>query len=738
MRVVGLFIDWISFSYHQQVFGGIQAFCKQHDINLLTLAIGRADSTRRWEQMRGQLLDFVDGQHFDGFILLTATLGSQRESFYALLDKVAKVPVISVADKLPGVPSVLIDNSVGFLHLLQHLVETHSYRRFAYAGGPLDNRDSQLRKDVFLGFMAEKGLHVRPEHMVSGDFTPAWGSEAVAALIPGDCPDFDVLVCANDEICAGAISALALKGLHVPQDLAITGYDDTVSAVAANLTTVRQPLSLMGWTAAAELLNLIEGRVTAAVSYLNSEMVVRQSCGCPSPARHLDGLQSHAAWCMPMAELLQNTNTALLDDMAQEGLDRQVGLQVIVQFQDVLRSGDPCNALRGLQRIVHRLAQQGQLPNTLNYPFAVLRRWCLAANDYPSFQALLESTLHQVHLLLSDELHAQSTHNDFSKSLVKNILIDLNVRMIYAEDFSEQAAILLELLPKLGINRFQMVLYDNPENPMGGAHIVLTPDGQISADGVTHDPKSLLTPQQSDITEPWFSIVEALYDHKTSLGFFRLQYEGDVNILSVFDQLCETVGRGIGTVRRIQNLENQVARRTDQLQTALADLEQRNKALNAVALSDQLTGLYNRRGFLSLADDYFQAHNEPHPVTLFFADLDGLKRINDTWGHEVGDEAIRTAARLLTKTFRAEDLVARLGGDEFVILAPGCTPSVAQYLATRLADGFSQVEAGRYGISMGWVALDMAANLPLSHWMKEADLALYREKQGKKTAKRAL
>lgn len=155
MRVVGLFIDWISFSYHQQVFGGIHAFCKKRGVNLLTLAIGRADSTRSWEQMRGQLLDFVDGQQFDGFIFLTATLGSQRESFYALLDKVAAVPVISVADELPDVPSVLIDNVVGFLDLLQHLVETHGYQRFAYAGGPVNNRDSQIRKDVFLRFMEE-------------------------------------------------------------------------------------------------------------------------------------------------------------------------------------------------------------------------------------------------------------------------------------------------------------------------------------------------------------------------------------------------------------------------------------------------------------------------------------------------------------------------------------------------------------------------------------------------------
>ena len=737
MRVVGLFIDWISFSYHQQVFGGIHAFCKKRGVNLLTLAIGRADSTRSWEQMRGQLLDFVDGQQFDGFIFLTATLGSQRESFYALLDKVAAVPVISVADELPDVPSVLIDNVVGFLDLLQHLVETHGYQRFAYAGGPVNNRDSQIRKDVFLRFMEEKGLSVRPEYIVDGEFTTAWGAEAVVTLIPGARPDFDVLVCGNDEICEGAMSALALKGIQVPQDLALTGFDDNPNAMAANLSTVRQPLSQMGWAAAEQLMNLIEGRETAAVTYLNSEKIIRQSCGCPSAVQRLEDLPRHAVLHMPLLELLSGKHNALLDDMVQEGLDAQVGRDLIAQFHGVLQTGRTANALLAMRRTVGRLEQQRHLPNTLNFPLAILRKWCLTAADYANHQALLESAFHQMHLLLSEELHGVSTRHVFSESLVKNILIDLNVRLIYADGFTDQASILLDLLPKLGVDAFELVLSDDPENPTAGAHTALTPSGVHIADGSVHDPKSLLMPRRSDAVEPWFYIVEALYDHKTSLGFFRLRYDGDGRILSFFDQLCETVGRGIGTVRRIENLESQVARRTDQLQSALADLEQRNKALNAVALSDQLTGLYNRRGFLSLAEEYFQSQVESKPVTLFFADLDGLKQINDTWGHEIGDEAIRTAARLLVKNFRAEDLVARLGGDEFVILAPGCTPAVALALTTRLAESFSQIEGGRYGVSMGCVAIDSTANLPLSHWMKEADLALYREKQKKKSRRLA-
>ncbi|MDZ7938579.1 MAG: GGDEF domain-containing protein [Rhodoferax sp.] len=736
MRVIGLFIDWVSFSYHQQVWGGVQAFCEEKGVNLITLVIGRADSKQRWEQMRGQLLDFVDGQNFDGFILLTATLGLQIENFYALLDKVAPAPVVSVADDLPGIPSVLVDNTLGFRDLLQHLVDTHGYRRFAYAGGPTDNPDAQKRKEVFLRFIEDNGLVAKSEHILAGDFNTAWGAEAVGILIPEARPEFDVLVCANDEICAGAFKALAQKNLYAPHDLALTGYDDTPDAAVANISTVRQPLSSLGWTAAAQLLNLIEGKEVVASLCLGSQSVIRQSCGCPSSAQRIGSLPCKAPLPTPLNALLAQAPFALVDDMVQEGLDRQLGQRVIAQLQGVLQTGDIAQALRGMRHVYQNLAEQGQLPSVLNFPLTVLRRWCLAASDYPAAKALIESTFHQLLMQLGDELHMQSTRHTFDKDFVNAVLLDLNVRLIYADNFSEQASTLLALLPKLGIHNFQVILYDNPEDPMAGARTVLTSRGEERG-GATElqDPRTLLRPQHSDDSEPWVYIVEALYDQKTSLGFFRLQYEGDDSLLSCIDQLCETVGRGIGTLRRIQNLESQVTRRTDQLQSALADLEQRNKTLNAVALSDQLTGLYNRRGFLSLAEEHFQSQPVPHPVILFFADLDGLKRINDTWGHEVGDEAIRLTARLLTETFRAEDIVARLGGDEFVILAPGCTPSVADNLAVRLATSFAQIEAGRYGISMGWVDIDMAANLPVSHWMKEADAALYREKQGKKQSR---
>ena len=92
--------------------------------------------------------------------------------------------------------------------------------------------------------------------------------------------------------------------------------------------------------------------------------------------------------------------------------------------------------------------------------------------------------------------------------------------------------------------------------------------------------------------------------------------------------------------------------------------------LSNLALMDELTGLYNRRGFLALADRQLRlARRSGRCLLLFFIDLDGLKEINDVFGHTEGDAALMWTAEALEATFRDSDVIARIGGDEFAALA---------------------------------------------------------------------
>ena len=110
-------------------------------------------------------------------------------------------------------------------------------------------------------------------------------------------------------------------------------------------------------------------------------------------------------------------------------------------------------------------------------------------------------------------------------------------------------------------------------------------------------------------------------------------------------------------------------------------------ALQSMALMDTLTGLYNRRGFVTVAEEQLKlARRTGNCFAIAFVDLDGMKRINDEMGHEFGDQALATTASILKSTFRASDIIARLGGDEFIALAIGAKPSGVARIRKRLND----------------------------------------------------
>jgi diguanylate cyclase (GGDEF)-like protein len=150
---------------------------------------------------------------------------------------------------------------------------------------------------------------------------------------------------------------------------------------------------------------------------------------------------------------------------------------------------------------------------------------------------------------------------------------------------------------------------------------------------------------------------------------------------------------------------------------------------------DELTGLYNRRGFNNLGEQELRlATRERRPVALFFIDLNGMKQINDDLGHEEGDRALADAAGILRSTFRDSDVVARLGGDEFAVLAHDCSTRGSEAVRDRLDAAIADFNAaGRRGyklsMSVGAVTRLPEDSKPLAELVREADARMYREKR---------
>jgi diguanylate cyclase (GGDEF)-like protein/PAS domain S-box-containing protein len=170
----------------------------------------------------------------------------------------------------------------------------------------------------------------------------------------------------------------------------------------------------------------------------------------------------------------------------------------------------------------------------------------------------------------------------------------------------------------------------------------------------------------------------------------------------------------------------------------ITDITERKRAqetLENLAVRDELTGLYNRRGFLAMAQDRLNlAAREKKPLVIFFADVDGLKKINDTLGHDAGDAKLATATEVLRDAFRASDVIGHIGGDEFAVLATvkslDALPIIEDRLRTRIAAQNPSGEAAiPFSISFGHTVLDPNARETLDDSLKKADKAMYAERQ---------
>ena len=155
--------------------------------------------------------------------------------------------------------------------------------------------------------------------------------------------------------------------------------------------------------------------------------------------------------------------------------------------------------------------------------------------------------------------------------------------------------------------------------------------------------------------------------------------------------------------------------------------------VRSLAITDDLTGIFNRRGFLASATQQLKlAHRDMQNVLLFFLDLNNLKGINDSFGHREGDLALIRTADALEKTFRESDVLARLGGDEFAVLALEASNPDIGLIRSRLEENLEQANTGefqyRLALSVGIARYDPQSPVSIGELMDTADQDMYKHK----------
>lgn len=284
-RIVVLidYIDHVTGGYEPQLRAGVDASCRARDFDLL-IVVGRPfDHPDPVSRIHNGIYELLNQHSADGVIFLSASLSTYTgpERIATFRERFGSLPVCSVGVEVPGVPSIVVDNRPGMVALVEHVIGVHGKRRIAFIGGAPRNADAEARFAVYREVLARNAIAFDPRLVTSGFFHTPSGAKAALELLDRGVP-FDALVVANDGMAMSAVEAIKGRGLRVPRDLVVTGFDDLVLARIASppLTTVRQPLERMGALAVDLIADQMRGLPVPARIELPVEFVPRESCGC--------------------------------------------------------------------------------------------------------------------------------------------------------------------------------------------------------------------------------------------------------------------------------------------------------------------------------------------------------------------------------------------------------------------------------------------------------------------------
>jgi len=250
-----------------------------------------------------------------GLVILSATLRDANGRLGELADGV-EGPVVSIGDRLPGHANVGVNDEAAVFQSVAHLVRRHECRRIAYIAGPVGSIDGERRLAAHRLALDHFGLSADPSLMVRGNFEASSGREAAMQLLTGARGKFDAIVAANDLMAIGAVEALGIAGVRVPETVKVVGFDgiDESPFACGGLTTVAQPVVEQGIAAADLMVALLAGQpVETTPTLLSAPLLIRHTCGC-----HPSGGQWQTA--APLAR----DEVALIDGAFRETIRRQL------------------------------------------------------------------------------------------------------------------------------------------------------------------------------------------------------------------------------------------------------------------------------------------------------------------------------------------------------------------------------------------------------------------------------
>lgn len=631
---IAVIIQEIGQSYQSAIISGISVGAEKYGLNVSAFTSFSGDMNNpRHDMGEFNVFSLPDFSDYDGAILLTNTL-SHKVVVNDILDriKIAGIPAVSIDNDLEGFYHIGIDNKSAMRVIAEHMINVHNYKRFAYISGPASNPESADRLEAFLEVINEHGLTLPEKAIAKGDFRAPSGKAAVEQFLDELPERPEAIICANDVMAASAITTLMSRGLSVPEDIAVTGFDNTYNShnYQMELTSVERPLEQSGELACKMLFNHFNNIDQERNVILNMSPRFTESCGC-----------GHNA----------------LSDLSEL---KKLNYRNFSNFESI----------QTYMSVLNRMSTQLLACNNFDEYIACLKR--IAVDIHPD----------EFYFCLCENWDSENDVDSSTSNHKKN----KSVPVAYTD------YVIVPIAYKNG--EFHECLRVRSQD-------IFPPIADSGKDGRLY-------------------FVNPLHFGERCLGYMAIRSTRLSLQNIMFETFCINISNSLENIRKLMCLEYAV------------------KRLESLYTMDTFSGILNRNGFMQASENMYKECVEKHrDIMLMFIDLDGLKHINDTFGHSTGDKAICSIADVLVDSCQNDEVFCRFGGDEFIIFGADYTNEKALLLTETIQKNISKVNAAGYNpfilsASTGYVIASPQEGEDIFTFVTEADKQMYDAKRKKK------
>ncbi len=644
---LGLFLDWLEDDYQAAVLCGVTDAAIQHDANVLGFAGGGLRSPYRSAMQRNRIFDLATAERLDALMVMTGTIGNEvgPQGLAEFLKRYEPIPISSIAVPLPDKPSILVNNDRGMRDAIQHLIVHHGFRRIAFIRGPEINQEAERRFRVYREVLQAHQIPFDPSLVVMGDFHRPSGIAAVNQLLEDRGVCFEALVAADDYMALGALDALQMSGVRVPEDVAVVGFDDVDEARFASpaLTTVRQPLYEQGLQAANMALAMLRGVEVHGDVTLHTELVLRRSCGCFSQNGVVLADSDRPVPPEHFRDAVAGRRDRILAEMehALRGMARSLGADSQVRLLDeflLALQGDGADQFQStMEDALRSVTAKGSDGSVWQDVITAMRRQILPCLGDERLRARAEDIWQKARLLVANVVERVQAQQRLETEHWIRALSETNEAVITTFDVVSLANVVAQQLPRLGIHSCFLSLYE----PNDQAKLILAYDawgsGGESWIGTVYPARDLVPQALWPVDRRTTYIVEPLFFQEHQLGFVLLEMGPRQGIIYevLRDQISAAL-KGALLVQEVVDKDTDRERLMQALERRAAELEHAYTALQKNQEMLLSTEKMASIGRLTASI----AHEINTPVAAVRAALVELERLAREYGASVEDPEV--------------------------------------------------------------------------------------------------